>query len=227
MASARKSVDLRKIGLFVLLLVAAIMVGAVVFVVVSDERAIAKDDVFPELVIVDKDKRPNFEFPEAVRTFDPTLNCFIDRFARICMEGKYSEFRLMCTTRIPPLPPRRFESIFNAVKEIRVLGVVRLPDLPKVPGPAYVMKAEYHLKDEYVRRASASGMPAKTKSVQVALTREDGTWRIGPIPREQLAALAALQQASSQPAVDLFDTSEVTPPERPLPNRPATLAPGT
>ena len=225
MTSHRRSFDLRKVGFFALVLLALAMVSAVVFVVVADEQAVAKDEVFPEIILVDRTKQPKFQFPEAVRTFDPSLNCFIDRFARICMEGKYSEFRLMCTTRVPPLAPRRFESIFNAVKEIRVLGVVRLPDMPRLPGPVYVMKAEYDLKDEYVKRASTTGAAA-TKSVQVALTREEGTWRIGPIPRDQLAALAVLQQTSSQPAVDLFDTSDVAPPDRPAANRSATLAPG-
>lgn len=210
-----------------LILVAAFMVGTVVFVVVSDERAIAAEEVFPEPVRVDLEKKPNFQFPESVRTFDPALNRFIDRFARICMEGKYSEFRLMCTSRVTPLNPRRFESIFHAVKEIRVLSVIRLPEMPKLPGPVYIMRAEYDLKPEYARRAGGDEGVVKTKAVQVALTFEDGTWRIGPIPREGAEALAALQMTASTPAADLFegDDASMAPLAPPAANQPAAITP--
>jgi len=210
-----------------LVTVAVLLVGTVAYVVISDERAIAAEEVFPEPVRLDHEKKPDFQFPESVRTFDPALNRFIDRFARICMEGKYSEFRLMCTSRVSPLNPRRFESIFHAVKQIRVLAVDKLPDVPKLPGPIYVMRAEYDLKPEYIRRSTGSDEPVKTKAVQVALTFEDGTWRIGPIPREGAEALAALQNAANQPAVDLFDADD--PRAAPLPppsaNQPAVISP--
>ena len=211
-----------------LILVAAFMVGTVAFVVVSDERALAAEEVFPEAVQVPPEKRPNFQFPESVRTFDPALNRFIDRFARICMEAKYSEFRLMCTSRVSPISPRRFESIFLAVGEIRVLSVIRLPELPKLPGPVYIMRAEYDLKPEYARRASGGDDTlVKTKTVQVALTFEDGTWRIGPIPRDGAEALLALQQAATRPAADLFDGDgePESPPSPPAANRPAEISP--
>jgi len=223
-ASAARS-GLQRYAFAGLIAVAAFMVGTVAYVVVSDERAIAAEEIFPETVRVDPEKRPDFQFPESVRTYDPALNRFIDRFARICMEGKYSEFRLMCTSRVSPLSPRRFESIFHAVKEIRILSVNLLPVLPKMPGPIYVMRAEYDLKPEYIRRSTGSDEPVKTKSVQVALTLEDGTWRIGPIPREGAAALAALHDAAARPAVDLFDGED--PRAAPLPppsaNQPATI----
>lgn len=207
-----------------LIVVAAFMVGTVAFVIVSDERALAAEDVFPEPVRLDPLKKPDFVFPESVRTFDPALNRFIDRFARICMEGKYTEFRLMCTSRVSPLTARRFESIFHAVKEIRVLSVMRLPEMPKLPGPVYIMRAEYDLKPEYARRAGGDEAAVKTKAVQVALTFEDGTWRIGPIPREGVDALAAMQLAASRPAVDLFDGEEV-PMAPPAANQPAEIKP--
>lgn len=218
---------LRRFAFAGLILIAAVMVGTVVFVMVSDERALAAEEVFPEPVRLDINKRPDFQFPESVRTFDPVLNRFIDRFARICMEGKYTEFRLMCTSRVSPLSPRRFESIFHAVKEIRVLSVIRLPEMPRLPGPVYVMRAEYDLKPEYARRAGGDEAVVKTKVVQVALTFEDGTWRIGPIPREGAAALAALQMPAAAPAADLFDddatfTAPLTPPAA---NQPAAIAP--
>ena len=210
-----------------LILVAAFMVGTVAFVIVSDERALAAEEVFPEPVRLQIEKAPNFQFPESVRTFDPALNRFIDRFARICMEGKYSEFRLMSTSRVSPPSPRRFESIFHAVGEIRVLSVIRLPEMPKFPGPVYIMRAEYDLKPEYVRRAGGDEGVVKTKAVQVALTFEDGTWRIGPIPRDGAEALAAMQMAASRPAADLFEGEEspAAPLSPPAANQPATILP--
>lgn len=223
-SSAAARPALQRFAFVGLIVVAAVMVGTVVFVIVSDERALAAEDVFPESVRVDPLKKPDFQFPESVRTFDPALNRFIDRFARICMEGKYSEFRLMCTSRVSPLNPRRFESIFHAVKEIRVLSVIRLPEMPKLPGPVYIMRAEYDLKPEYVRRAGGDEAAVKTKAVQVALTFEDGTWRIGPIPREGVDALAAMQLAASRPAVDLFDGEEI-PMAPPAANQPAEIKP--
>lgn len=223
-SSAAGRPALQRIAFVGLIVVAAFMVGAVAFVMVSDKRALAAEEVFPEPVRVDLEKRPNFQFPESVRTFDPALNRFIDRFARICMEGKYSEFRLMCTSRVSPLAPRRFESIFHAVREIRVLSVMRLPEMPKLPGPVYIMRAEYDLKPEYARRAGGDEAAVKTKGVQVALTFEDGTWRIGPIPREGAEALAAMELSASRPVVDLFDNEEA-PMAPPTANQPVSITP--
>jgi hypothetical protein len=173
-----------------------------------DDDPLLDVNPFPEVVNVNPEKAPNFKFPESLRTFDTSLNRFIDRFARICMEGKYSEFRLMCTGREPPISPRRFESIFSAVREIRIRKLTRLTDVPAANGPVYIMKAEYDLEEHAARDGPA------TREVQVAIAREGGTWRIGPIPSAVAAALARLDPESDISDSDvLFPNRQITPPD--------------
>ena len=205
MAQPRTKPALKRIGLYGLILFALAMVSAVIFVLVTDDTVLTVDAAFPEPVILDPEKRPHFVFPESVRCFDLSLNQFVDRFARVCMEGKYSDFRLMLSTRRPPVLPPRFEANFNALKEVRILGLEKLPDVPGVPGPIYIMKAAYELQDFAVRRGE------RTKQVHVAITHEDGQWRIGPIPHEALTRLRAYQQAQSQPADEADVVSEQAP----------------
>jgi hypothetical protein len=184
----------RRIGLYVLILLALAMMSGVLFVLVTGDDPINTDTAFPEPVILDPEKRPRFVFDEAVRTYDLSLNQFVDRFARVCMEGRYSDFRLMLSTRQPPTLPPRFESNFNALKEVRILGLEKLPDLPGSTTPVYLMKAQYEVQDFAVRHGQ------RTRQVHVAVARENGQWRIGPIPREALARYQAYKQATTQPA---------------------------
>lgn len=205
MAQIRTQPALKRFGLYGLILLALALVSGVIFVLASENSVLTVSDAFPEPVILDREKRPHFLFPEAARTFDLSLNEFVDRFARICMAGQYSDFRLMLSTKRPPILPPRFESNFNALKEVRILGLDKLPEAPGVPGPVYIMKAAYDLQDYAVRRGE------RTRQVHVAISKEDGHWRIGPIPHEAIARLRAYQQTQSQPAeVDV--TEEATPP---------------
>jgi hypothetical protein len=194
MAQLRTQPALRRFGLYGLILLALALVSGVIFVLVTDSSVLTVAEAFPEPVILNPEKRPHFIFPESLRTYDLSLNQFVDRFARVCMEGKYSEFRLMLSKNRPPILPARFESNFNALKEVRILGLEKLPDLPATTGPVYVMKAAYDLQDFAVRRGE------RTKQVHVAIAQEDGQWRIGPIPREAMARLRAYEQGKSQPA---------------------------
>lgn len=217
----RSSTTFRRFALYGLILLALTFVSTVVFVVATDRPDLSEDEAFPEPVILDLERRPHFVFPVSARTYDLSLNQFVDRFARVCMQGKYSDFRLMLSRRRPPILPPRFESNFNALKKVRILEIERLPAVPKAEGPIYLMNAEYELEDFAVKGG------ASTRQVQVAITREDGSWRIGPIPHEALEQLRAYQTlrgdgegTTSQPAEavssDVPHTSA---------NRPARLDP--
>ncbi|RIK66752.1 MAG: hypothetical protein DCC65_08460 [Planctomycetota bacterium] len=199
--------SLKRFALYGLILLAFTLVSAVAFVFLTEETVLTEEEAFPEPVILNPEARPDFEFPVAARTYDLTLNRFVDRFARVCMQGKYSDFRLMLSNRRPPILPPRFESNFNALKKVRILGIEKLPDLPEIPGPIYLMSAEYELEDFAVRGGE------RVKQVQVAIAREDGEWRLGPIPGEaldRLRAYRAMQAAASQPA-DQPDAGEAEP----------------
>jgi hypothetical protein len=152
---------------------------------------IADEEAFPEPVILDLEKRPNFVFPVSSRTYDLSLNRFVDRFSRVCMQGRYSDFRLMLSRTRPPILPPRFESNFNALKSVRILQIERLPDIPNVVGPVYLMNAQYELEDFAVKGGKS------VRQVQVAITREDGDWRIGPIPTDALEQLRAYQASQA------------------------------
>jgi hypothetical protein len=179
----------RRVALYGLILLALTFVSAVVFVLATDRPTIADDEAFPEPVVLDLERRPHFVFPVSARTYDLSLNQFVDRFARVCMLGKYSDFRLMLSRTRPPILPPRFESNFNALKNVRILKIERLPDVPNVPGPVYLMNARYELEDFAVKGGKS------VREVQVAITREDGDWRIGPIPHDALEQLRAFQAA--------------------------------
>lgn len=216
--------NLKRFALYGLILLAFTLVSAVVFVILTEDTVLTEEEAFPETVILDLEKRPQFYFPVAARTFDLSLNRFVDRFARVCSEGKYSDFRLMLSNKRPPILPPRFESNFNALKRVSIVGIEKLPEMPEVPGPIYVMSAEYELQAHAVRGADS------VKLVQVAITREDGEWRLGPIPGEALDRLRAYRamQAASQPgeaeASDPApDSAAPTPTPQAGSNRPARI----
>ena len=225
MAQLRTQPAIRRFALYGLILLALAMVSGVIFVLITEDSVLTVSEAFPEPVILNPEKRPHFVFPESARTFDLTLNEFVDRFARVCMEGKYSDFRLMLSTKRTPILPPRFESNFNALKEVRVVGLDKLPELPEMPGAVYIMTASFDLQDFAVRRGE------KTKKVRVAISKEDGQWRIGPIPHEAIARLRAYQQAQSQPADDAdlvmpaatSRPAESTPSSRTAANQPMKL----
>lgn len=186
--------NLKRVALYALILTAFVMVSAVVVVLLSDDTPPTAEEAFPEPVILNLERRPNFVFPVAARTYDLSLNQFVDRFARVCMEGRYTDFRLLLSRRRPPILPPRFESNFNALKRVRIRAIEQMPAVPDVEGQVYLMSAEYELEDHAVRAGE------RVKEIHVALTQEEGAWRIGPIPSDALERLRVHQaQATSQP----------------------------
>jgi hypothetical protein len=185
----------RRLAFYALILLAVVMTGAVAAVLMMDEPLLAEEDAFPSPVVLTPGKRPDIVFPESVRTPDLSLNRFVDRFARVCIQGKYADLRLMLSSRGgDPLVARRFESMFNALKQVRIIAMDKMPSVPDVEGPVYVMKAEYVLEDFAVSKAR------KTEQVRLAIAREEGSWRIGPIPRSVVAKLEAYRASTTQPA---------------------------
>lgn len=197
----------RHFGIIGLTTVAVVLVSTVAYVLIADDPYIDPEQAFPEGIIV-KEQRPEFIFPERVRTHDLSLNRFVDRFARICMQAKYSDFRLMLSSRIgDPIVASRFESMFNALRQIRILSLERAPNIPNVEGPVYIMLAEYDLAPEVVKRGEL------TEQRRLAILKEKGEWRIGPVPSELIAQMAATPQPASQPSFSMKAES----PDRPSP----------
>jgi len=179
----------RRLGLFGLIVLAMGLLTTVAVVVIMDDADMTADGAFPEPVFVDPDKRPRFLFPDEVRTFDLSLNQFIDRFFRVCAEGKYSEFRLMLATTVLP---KRFESMFNALKTAQILSIRKLPELPELPGPVYVLTARYDLEDYATKQQAAGNL------IRLGIKQESGQWRIGPIPRDAIARLEAFERNTTK-----------------------------
>ncbi|HKQ49252.1 MAG TPA: hypothetical protein VJZ71_14365 [Phycisphaerae bacterium] len=219
--AALSSPTFRRVALYGLILLALTFVSAVVFVLATDRPSIADDEAFPEPVILDLERRPNFVFPVSARTYDLSLNRFVDRFARVCMQGQYSDFRLMLSRSRPPILPPRFESNFNALKNVRILQIERLPDVPQVEGPVYLMSAQYELEEFAVKGGKS------VRQVQVAITREDGDWRIGPIPHDALEQLRAYQASQAAKVAPTSRPEGTRSPDAPSAgaNRPARLDP--
>ncbi len=198
---------------------AAAMLAAVIGVMSMDEPLLTDDEAFPNPVIIDPHKRPNIVFPDSVRTYDLTLNCFVDRFARVCMQGRYDDLRLLLSTRSgDPIVAKRFESMFNAIKQVRILALEQVRGLPNSEGTIYILKAEYVLED------FAATKSRQSETVRLAIAKEDDAWRIGPIPRGWADALAP------EAGTGISSTADGSPIVRALPttgDSPATGVPST
>lgn len=193
MASSPQKPALRRFGMYALVLLALGLVSSVIFVVTTDEPVFDRDDTFPQEVLVNTDRQPKVVFPDNLRTHDLSLNRFVDRFVRVCQKGKYSDFRLMFSTQSgDPILPDRFGSIFTALKEVRILQIDHLPKVPQVEGSVYLLTAEYELQN-FAPRSAAGTMRAR-----LAIHKEEGQWRIGPLPREATEALEALMAQKQQ-----------------------------
>jgi len=211
----------RKIAFYALVVLAITMVTIVAVVMLRGDPLLAEDDAFPDVVVL-PDKRPGIEFPESVRATDLSLNRFVDRFARVCMEGRYSDLRLLLSTRGgDPLVASRFESMFAALKQVHIRALQQMPPVRGVEGPAYILVADYVLED------FAATKGRSTEQVRLAIAKENGVWRIGPIPRDLLAALEARNAAAPpSPTSAPADTAAAEGPARPPgagANKPVTL----
>ncbi len=210
----------RKFAVTGLIVLAGGLLTTALVVMFTDDPILDPEAVFPDAVVLDLTKRPWFDFPESIRTVDLSLNRFIDRFVRVCMEGKYSEFRLMLSSRAgDPIVARRFESMFNALKQVRILSVQEIP-LPVgfAEGPIYVMLAEYDLKEHAVVRGVA------TEQRRLAIVRENGEWRIGPVPRELVERLEAAAAESDLAALPATPASRPVAPTAEKPEGPGAAA---
>ncbi|MFQ5411380.1 MAG: hypothetical protein ACE5EC_03755 [Phycisphaerae bacterium] len=215
---------LRRFGRYGVVLLAVILVSMVIWVLMSDDPVYDADEVFPKLVYPNPEKQPQFVFPDDLRSNDVSLNRFVDRFLRACSEGQYSQVRLMLSTKSgDPLLPKRFESTYNVLKEARIRSIKRLPDVPELEGPAYLLTAEYDLED-YAPKRKKSG-----RLIRLAISREQGEWRIGPVPKEAFARLRAYEAglAQTHAAVDgnTARPENTSPPSKTAANRPIRLDP--
>lgn len=185
---------------------AVAMLAAVIGVMSMDEPLLTDDEAFPNPVIIDPHKRPDIVFPDSVRTYDLSLNCFVDRFARVCMQGRYDDLRLLLSTRSgDPIVAKRFESMFNAIKQVHILALEQVRGLPNSEGPVYVLKAEYVLED------FAATKSRQIETVRLAIAKEDDAWRIGPIPRGWADALAPEPEAGVTSTVEGLPVVRVPP----------------
>ncbi|MCG8406158.1 MAG: hypothetical protein MI923_13255 [Phycisphaerales bacterium] len=227
MAQPQTQPKVRRIGLYGLILLALGMVSTVIWVLVTDGPSYDAGEVFGEIVYVDPEKRPHFVFPDEFRTPDLSLNRFVDRFFRICAEAKYSEFRLMLSqTTSERVSPDRFESMFHALKTAEVLNIKKMPDLPDLDGPVYVLTTQYELED-YASKGESNIR-------RLAIRKENEEWRLGPIPSDWLAKLRAYEQGTPIPAVSDAPSENEASPSGEMPqlnvskaaaNRPARIDP--
>ncbi|MCB9855916.1 MAG: hypothetical protein H6818_09545 [Phycisphaerales bacterium] len=190
-----------------LLAVAAVVLGTTVVVVVmrDEDPDYSTEDIFPEVVHPDPELIPKFKFPDELRTTDLEVNRFIDRFFRICGEGKYSEFKLMYTSQPgQEIPPARFESTFNVLKEARITQLRRLPDLKQFEGPTWLIVAEFDLEKKIAAVNEYAG-----NVIRLVVGKEGGRLKIRPITRdavEQIEAHEARMRAAASAAANTSDT---------------------
>lgn len=172
-----------KTPLILMTILAAGLLTAVYVVTRQDQNVYNIDEIFPSGVIVDPTMRPDFDFPEEIRSTNIDLNRFIDRFFRVCAEAKYSEFRLLYTSdNAQEVSPERFESMFNVLSSARILALRELPTGEDEDREQYLLVVEYDLEN--------FAPTTKTRDNQAFLLigKENDEWRfLGPRSRDQLA----------------------------------------
>lgn len=172
-----------KTPLILMTILAAGLLTAVFVVTRQDQNVYNIDEIFPSGVIVDPTMRPDFDFPEEIRSTNIDLNRFIDRFFRVCAEAKYSEFRLLYTSdNAQEVSPERFESMFNVLSSARILALRELPTGEDEDREQYLLVVEYDLEN--------FAPTTKTRDNQAFLLigKENDEWRfLGPRSRDQLA----------------------------------------
>ena len=173
----------RKSPLIFMTVLAAGLLTAVYVVTRQDQEAYSLDEIFVEQVLVDPSMRPDFDFPEEIRSTNIDLNRFIDRFFRVCASAKYSEFRLLYTSdNAQEVSPERFESMFNVLRSARILA------LRKLPTPKGTDREEYLLVVEYDLENFAPTTKTRDNRAFLLIGKENDEWRfLGPRSREQLA----------------------------------------
>ena len=196
MADMRRGSRLGRLTIYALTLIALMMVSMVVYVLVTgEERGLASDE--PEAPSAEFKNPPVLVFPERLRTFDSSLNRFIDRFIRATLEGRYDEFRQMWTRRLDPVSADKYLRIWKVVREVRVLDIQPIRTQNGTI-EAYLIKAE--VKEEPIEGDKKRG----TDEIRwIRAVREGDEWVFAPpekSDRERAGAAAASQAAASQTA---------------------------
>lgn len=190
--------------LFILAVIAAVLGITVVVVMRDEDPEYLIENIFPEDVHPDPERIPTFKFPDELRTTDLEVNRFIDRFFRICEEGKYSEFKLMYTSQPgQEIPPARFESTFNVLKEARITQLRQLPDLKQFEGPTWLIVAEFDL-EKFAAVDKKEG-----NIIRLVVGKESGRLKIRPITSdavEQIEAYEARSRTAASAATNPSDT---------------------
>src|SRR5438105_961417 len=133
---------LARYALYALVVLALAMVSTVAYVLITgDERERITNDADPSPPLPEFNSPPTLVFPERLRTYDSSLNRFIDHFIRATLEGHYNDFRQMWTRRLDPVSSEKYLRIWKVVREVRVVDV---RPLRKADGTieAYLIGAE-------------------------------------------------------------------------------------
>jgi|GEM_PF-2367903 len=173
-----------KTPLILMTILAAGLLTAVYVVTRQDRNVYNIDEIFPSGVIVDLSMRPEFDFPEEIRSTNIDLNRFIDRFFRVCAEANYAEFRLLYTSdNSQQVSPERFESMFNVLQSARILALRELP-----AGENDEEQEQYLLVVEYDLENFAPTTKTRDNQAFLVVGKENDEWRfLGPRSRDQLA----------------------------------------
>lgn len=169
---------MQRIGLNALIALAVLLVGTVGYVVFTGrERAWAEPDDFSRSddPVVPLDKAPVIEFPESQRTYDVTLNRFLDRFIRTTREGRYGEFRTMWTRDLDPVSAESYQKIWSNVRAVRIKQVVRAPKREGITIDAYVIEAEVEIAPE-----SGHAPSELNRTIRMLAIREGDDWVFAP-----------------------------------------------
>ncbi|MEE8169696.1 MAG: hypothetical protein V3T70_04035 [Phycisphaerae bacterium] len=168
----------RPIVLYGLVLAALLLVSAAGYVIIADrEPAWSRFDADLERQDdppVDYSRAPRLDFPEAVRSFDTSLNRFIDRFFRATREGRYGEFRKMWTRELDPVNADAYARMWHNVQSVRVLDVTRIPPRGARVGDAYLVRAR-------VRIDAGANQEEQIRHLRMLGIREAGEWVFAPV----------------------------------------------
>jgi hypothetical protein len=146
-----------------------------------------------DTTLAPEEEPPVFEFPDACRSKNESLNEFLDEFRGICERGEYGRYRSMVSVLIDPLEKQRFENIWHAAEHVRIELIKRLPEKIELPPPAYAVLARVKLRDEYVN-------DEPVRLICVVAFQEEGAWVLAPSPDERInrAMRAALQKSQEE-----------------------------
>jgi hypothetical protein len=151
-----------------------------------------ESDVSPPLIDVTGEPAPTFDFPVACRTDDASLNAFIERFFSACSEGRYEDYRLLCSRYTQPLSREQFRQSWDRVQSVHVIEVApRASDVPTDPGDASGgRKDSKSLAWKLTARvAFDETVQPSERTVGVVIFYEEGQWVLGR-PSETLPTSA-------------------------------------